>query len=295
MKSDDKNEEFKAIGIVSKPLKDKNISVLNALIKWLEEKGKKVFLDKDTASFAENFKGTVCRKSDLPNHVELIIVLGGDGTFLSVARIVIKKNIPILGVNLGSLGFLTETPLDNMYNSLDAVFTGQYKTDQRLMLRAHVHRQGERIAEYTALNDIVINKGAIARIITMSTYVDHKFVTTYRADGLIISSPTGSTAYSLAAGGPIIYPDLDVIVVSPICPHSLGNRSIVIPASCSIEITLESQTEDVFLTLDGQVGFTLRANDVVEIKKADTTIKLIQNLDRNYFEILRTKLGWGDS
>ncbi len=289
-----KNEEFRAIGIVSKPLRENVPNVLAKLISWLKEKGKETILDEDTKSLIK-YDGKSTRKSDLPTNCDLIIVLGGDGTFLSVARLLVKTDVPVLGINLGSLGFLTETTLSNMYRVLESVFEGNYDTDNRMLLRTHVHRQGERISEYNALNDIVINNGALARIINMSTFIDGKFVTRYRADGLIVSSPTGSTAYSLAAGGPIVYPNLDAITISPICPHSLVNRPIVIPGSSSIEVTLEPHADDVLLTLDGQVGFKLRSKDVVEIKKSETSIRIIQSKDRNYFETLRTKLGWGNS
>ena len=253
-----KNEEFRAIGIVSKPLRENVPNVLAKLISWLKEKGKETILDEDTKSLIK-YDGKSTRKSDLPTNCDLIIVLGGDGTFLSVARLLVKTDVPVLGINLGSLGFLTETTLSNMYRVLESVFEGNYDTDNRMLLRTHVHRQGERISEYNALNDIVINNGALARIINMSTFIDGKFVTRYRADGLIVSSPTGSTAYSLAAGGPIVYPNLDAITISPICPHSLVNRPIVIPGSSSIEVTLEANADDVLLTLDGQVGFKLRS------------------------------------
>jgi len=285
---------FKKIGIIAKPQKEKAPAVIAELILWLAEKGFETLLDEDTAALLEDFKGKSLKKNKLPESVDLLIVLGGDGTLLSVARLIGKKDTPILGVNLGGLGFLTEVKLDDLYSVLETVLKGDYRLDKRLMLSTHIHRQGERIAQYNVLNDVVITKGALARMITIATYVDSKHVTTYRADGLIISTPTGSTAYSLAAGGPIIYPELDVIVLSPICPHSLTNRPIVIPDTSKVEVILESENEDVLLTLDGQVGFALRARDVVEIRKAEKGITLIQPNNRNYYEILRTKLKWGE-
>jgi len=285
---------MKKIGIIAKPHKEKASDVVKGLILWLKEKGIETFLDEDTASIVEDFKGKSLKKNKIPEAVDLLIVLGGDGTFLSVGRLIGKKDTPILGINLGGLGFLTEVKLDDLYPVLESVLNGDYRVDKRLMLQTHVHRQGERIAQYSVLNDVVITKGALARMITLTTYIDSKFVTTYRADGLIISTPTGSTAYSLAAGGPIVYPDLNVIVLSPICPHSLTNRPIVIPDTSKVEVILESENEDVLLTLDGQVGFALRARDVVEIRKAEKGITLIQPKERNYYEILRTKLKWGE-
>ena len=285
---------MKKIGIIAKPHKEKASPVLKGLVEWLAGKGIESFLDEDTAFLLDGFKGNAIKKNKIPEAVDLIVVLGGDGTFLSVARLIGTKETPILGINLGGLGFLTEIKIDDLYNVLETVLKGDYITDKRLMLSTHVHRQGERISQYCVLNDVVITKGALARMITLKTYVDSKYLTTYRADGLIISTPTGSTAYSLAAGGPIIYPDLDVILLSPICPHSLTNRPIVIPDTSKVEVILESENEDVLLTFDGQVGFALRARDVVEIRKAEKGITLIHPKERNYYETLRTKLRWGE-
>jgi NAD+ kinase len=285
---------MKKIGIIAKPLKEKAGKVLTELIAFLSKKGIEVFLDEETAALLDNYRGAKFKKAKVPELVQLIIVLGGDGTFLSVARLIGKQDVPILGINLGALGFLTEITLENMYDALEGILKNEFTLDTRLMLETHVHRAGERIAKHTVLNDAVINKGALARMITLRVLINSRYVTTYRADGLIIATPTGSTAYSLAAGGPIVYPDLGVIVLSPICPHSLTNRPIVIPDSSKIEVILESENEDVLLTLDGQVGFALKAKDVVEVKKAESVIKIIQPKNRNYFDILRTKLKWGE-
>jgi len=230
----------------------------------------------------------------LPSQVDLLIVLGGDGTLLSVARLVGARRVPILGVNLGALGFLTEIPLEDLYRTMEEVLSGEYQFSERMMLTAHVLRQGEGIAEYSVLNDAVINKGALARIIEMETYIDSEYVTTYRADGLIISTPTGSTAYSMAAGGPIIFPSLQALVLTPICPHTLTNRPLVIPNWVKIEVILISEREDVYLTLDGQVGIALRYRDAVEVRSAEHSIRLIRSSHRSYYEVLRTKLKWGE-
>src|SRR3989338_2876345 len=285
---------MKKIGIIAKPHREKAPDVVRELVRWLAEKKIETFLDEDTASLLGGFNGNVFKKNKIPDMVDLLLVLGGDGTFLSVGRLIGGKDTPILGINLGGLGFLTEVKLDDIYPVLGAVLKGDYITDKRLMLSTHVHRQGDRIGEYSVLNDVVITKGALSRMITLKTYVDSRYLTTYRADGLIISTPTGSTAYSLAAGGPIIYPDLNVIALSPICPHSLSNRTIVIPDASKVEVILESENEDVLLTFDGQVGFALRAKDVVEIRKAEKGITLIHPKERNYYETLRTKLRWGE-
>jgi NAD+ kinase len=284
---------LKKVGIVAKPHGREVRLVVKELLEWLRGKGLEVFFDLDSAPLVgKEEQGH--KKSELPSLVDLLIVLGGDGTLLSVARLVGLRGVPILGVNLGALGFLTEIPLEELYATMDEVLTGSYQYSERMMLTAHIHRQGERIAEYSVLNDVVINKGALARIIEMETYIDKEYVTTYRADGLIISTPTGSTAYSMAAGGPIIYPSLQALLLTPICPHTLTNRPLVIPNGVRIEVLLISEKEDVYLTLDGQVGFALRYRDVVEVKSAQHSIKLIRSSHRSYYEVLRTKLKWGE-
>lgn len=283
---------MKRLGIIAKTRSPAAKEVLEPLLSWLQERNLEAFLDEDTARLvSESYPAH--RKSDIPSMAEAIVVLGGDGTMLSVARVVGERGVPILGVNLGGLGFLTETTLEQLYPALEGLLSGNYMVTERMMLTTHIHRQSERIAEYTVLNDVVINKGALARIIEMATYIDGEFVNTYRADGLIISTPVGSTAYNLSAGGPILFPTMRAIVVSPICPHTLTNRPLVIPDHCKIEVVLMSENEDVLLTLDGQVGFALRYKDVVEIKKAKFNIHLIQFPQSNFYHTLRAKLKWG--
>ena len=284
---------MKKIGIVAKPHRPEVRLVVGELLAWLEKEGLEVFFDLDSAALVGRERQGH-KKSELPSLVDFLIVLGGDGTLLSVARLVGVKEVPILGVNLGGLGFLTEVPLEELYAILEEVLSGQYQFSERLMLTCRIHRQGERIAEYSVLNDVILNKGALARIIEMETYVDSEYLTTYRADGLIISTPTGSTAYSMAAGGPIIYPSLQALVLTPICPHTLTNRPLVIPNRVRVEVSLISENEDVYLTLDGQVGFALRYRDVVEIKSSEHGIKLVKSSHRGYYEVLRTKLKWGE-
>lgn len=283
---------MKRIGIIAKPHKPEARTVLQKLLPWLETRGVKPILDEETAGLAGALGGHP--KADLPRLVDLLLVLGGDGTLLSVARLVGARDVPILGVNLGALGFLTEVTLEEIYSALDAVFQGTYEVTRRILLSATVRREGERIAEYIALNDAVINKGALARMIELETHIDGEYVTTFRADGLILSTPTGSTAYCLAAGGPIVYPTLRALVVTPICPHMLTFRPLVIPDSAKVEIVQASANESAYLTLDGQVGFTLRHRDVVEVGRSDHTITLIKSPGKNYFQILRAKLKWGE-
>jgi len=282
----------KRVGIIAKPHKPEVRTVLQELLPWLEARGVEPVLDVDTAGLAGMPGGQ--GKADLPGLVDLLLVLGGDGTLLSVARLVGARDVPILGVSLGGLGFLTEVTLEELYQTLDAVFQGTYEVSQRILLSVTVHRQGERIAEYVALNDAVINKGALARMIELETHIDGQYVTTFRADGLILSTPTGSTAYCLAAGGPIVYPTLRALVVAPICPHMLNFRPLVIPDAAKVEIVQGSANENAYLTLDGQVGFALRHRDVIKVVRSDHTITLLKAPGKNYFQILRTKLKWGE-
>lgn len=282
---------MKKIGIITKLKKPEAIEVVNKLNPWLKEKDRDTFIDIETATSIGE-KGF--QRSEIPSLVDMIIVLGGDGTLLSVVRLVGDLGIPILGVNLGGLGFITEVPLDELYTTLERIFNNDYFIEERLMLIAQVRRRGERIAEYNVLNEVVINKGALARIIDLETYINKTYVTTFKADGIILSTPTGSTAYSLSAGGPIIYPTLNSFIITPICPHTLTNRPLVLPDDFLVEIALKSESGDVFLTLDGQVGFSLKYGDVVEVKKSQGKIKLISSPKRDYFKILRTKLKWGE-
>jgi len=232
-------------------------------------------------------------KVEIPKLSDIIIVLGGDGTFLGVARLVGDLETPIVGINLGSLGFLTEIQIEEIDSLLEDIIKGNYTVEDRIRLTVHLHRKEERIAQYNVLNDVVINKGALARIIELETFLNDEKLSTFRADGLIISTPTGSTAYNLAAGGPIVSPKLNCMIITPICPFKLSNRPIVIPDSYKIKTFLHSQKGDVFLTLDGQVGISLMEGDRVEVKKADHSLKFIKPKNKSFFHILRTKLKWG--
>ena len=231
---------------------------------------------------------------EIPELVDLIIVLGGDGTLISVARQVGHHKVPILGINLGRLGFLTEVTLAELPEMLDRLIAGDYEITNRMMLDAAIRRNGKIIGEYTVLNDVVINKGALARIIDMETYVDGRHLSTYKADGLIVATPTGSTGYNLAAGGPIIYPEINSLVIAPICPHMLTNRPIVVWSKSFIEIKIRFEDDVVFFTADGQVGRKLLPGDVVEVRRSAARTRLITSPSKDYFEILRTKLSWGE-
>lgn len=262
------------------------------LAKWLEQRGATVFLEEMGG------KGTTVscfeESSIIPNDVEWVVVLGGDGTLLGAARMVGRYGVPILGVNLGGLGFLTEIPLTRLYPVMDMMLKGQLEVERRLMLATRVIRDGEEMCRFHVLNDVVINKGAIARIIDLDIYINDLFLTTFRADGLIIATPTGSTAYNLSAGGPILYPTSDNFILNPICPFTLTNRPIILPDSHIVRIMMGKESEGkVSLTFDGQVGFDFSYGDKVIIYKSDEGITLVKSPDQCYFEILRTKLMWG--
>jgi NAD+ kinase len=281
----------KKIGIICKTGRAEPAEILKSLLPWLGNRGYEVFIDEETAALL----GTEGHsRAQIPSLVDMIIVFGGDGTMLGVTRLIGDRGVPILGVNLGGLGFITEVNRGELFDVIDKILSGKYNLEERIMLTVRVFRNHNSVADFTVLNDVVINKGALARIIELETYVDSGYVTTFRADGLIISTPTGSTAYSLAAGGPILYPTLNSIILTPICPHTLTNRPIVLPDGVTIRATLRAAGEDVFLTLDGQIGFSLRRDDTVEITKAAYTTRLLIPSERDYFHVLRTKLKWGE-
>jgi NAD+ kinase len=282
------------VGLVAKPDAAQAQSVVLRLVEWLGQRGMTVVLEKETAGLVPSASVAAARKSDLPGQVDLLIVLGGDGTLLSMARAVGDLGVPILGVNLGGLGFLTATTLDEMLPGLETLLNGGMEIEERMMLSASLRRGGGQSAgEYIALNDVVITKSAMSRIIDLSVSVGGRHAISYRADGLIISTPTGSTAYNLSAGGPILFPTMDAVVLTPIAPHTLSNRPIVVPGAQRIEVALRTEQE-VMLTMDGQVGVPLREGDVVEVQKADARIRLVRFPQKNFFSVLRTKLKWGE-
>jgi len=264
--------------------------VVKELVGWLKERKVECFVDSETAQL---FPHPSLDKKEMPLAVDMVVVLGGDGTLLAAARALQKKQVPILGVNLGGLGFLTEITLAELYPMLETILHGAYKTDERMLLEARVWRSKKVVDTFMVLNDVVINKGALARIIELETSVDQAYLTTFWSDGLIISTPTGSTGYSLSAGGPIVYPSLHSIIITPICPHTMTNRPIIVPKEATINVTLCSMDQEVFLTLDGQVGFKMELRDRVEVKKGEGFVRLIKSPSRGYFEVLRQKLMWG--
>jgi NAD+ kinase len=280
------------IGIIAKSNIEEPFEITKKLANWLKEKGVEVYVEKELGKKIRH-PNSVDRK-DIPELVDVILVFGGDGTFLGVARLACKFGTPILGINLGGLGFLTEVTVDELYPMMERIIDGDYEVENRQMLITSIRRGGKNIGTYEVLNDVVINKGAVARIIDLAIYIDDSHVTTYRADGIILSTPTGSTAYSLSAGGPIVHPRIPVTIITPICPHTLTNRPLVVSSEMKVEIKITTQEPDTYLTLDGQIGVRLKTGDIIEVKRTDTTVKLIKSPFRDFFTILKTKLMWGE-
>ncbi len=289
------------VGIISKPKKTELREIIPALTHWLTERQVAALLDRETALSLDGpglGAPAAVPRAELAARVDLLVVLGGDGTLLAAARAVQDRDIPVLAVNLGGLGFLTAVTLQEMYPTLEQVLAGKHEVDCRRKLLVQVRRQvgpeaAEVVATYHALNDAVLNKASIARIMDFDAFVDGQFVSTYKADGLIIASPTGSTAYSLAAGGPIVLPAVDAVLITPIASHTLTNRPLVVPSSSTIEVVVKSEEETVFLTVDGQVGLAVHNRDRVLCRPSPQVLKLVRPPGRSYFEVLSNKLKWG--
>jgi NAD+ kinase len=284
---------IRAAGIVCKPIREVVCSVVPPLIEWLRAHKIEVFVDKETQACIDT-KTAVLAREAMGEKIELLIVLGGDGTLLSAARALGSHKVPILAVNLGGLGFLTSVTLDEVYPMLEQILAGQHRTGERMMLEAEIMRGGKTAERHTALNDAVANKGALARMLDFDVSVDGDHVGRYRADGLIVATPTGSTAYSLAAGGPIIHPGVDAFVITPICPHMLTNRPLVIPDTSRVEIDFSAATGPVYVTLDGQIGIQLLPMDALAIRKSASKVAFVRPPRKSYFEVLRNKLRWGE-
>ncbi len=282
----------KTVAIVSKPDRPELREVLPALEKWLEQTNYAVVMDQESAAY---FSGSdVIPRTELATRSpHLALVLGGDGTLLSAARAVAKTGTLILGVNLGTLGFLTELPLADLYPALEAIEKGHYIVDSRSMLRCSVVRGSEVLATHAALNELVVSKSAIARLNHFELFVDAEFVSSYKADGLIVATPTGSTAYSLGAGGPILKPDVAAFVITPVSPHGLTHRPVVVRDTVEIEVRVKTGQEEAYLSLDGQVGMPVRDGDIVRCVKAEHAAKLLR-FQKTFFEVLAAKLKWGD-
>jgi NAD+ kinase len=284
------------IGIISRPRRADLAAVVPPLLKWLEARGIRAVYDEESAASLDPAAASKGQARDqLAKSSDLLLVLGGDGTLLAASRVAAPHGIPILPINLGSLGFLTSFTLEELYPALEDTLAGRYSLSERVMLCATLQREGRVFDRQSVLNEVVVNKGALARMIDIELRIDGDFVCRYRADGLIVATPTGSTAYSLSAGGPIVHPGVESIIITPICPHTLSDRPVVVQDTCHIEMQLVGSTDSVFLTLDGQKGIPLQATDHIAISSAKEKLQLILPPRKSYFEILRNKLKWGEA
>jgi NAD+ kinase len=283
---------FHTIGIFSRPRRADITDIVRPLLEWLSKRGIRGIYDTETAASLRD--GTEGRPREfLAQESDLLLVLGGDGTLLAAAREAAPRGIPVLPINLGSLGFLTSFTLGELYPALEETIAGHVTASERVMLTASLNREGKVIESQLVLNEAVITKGALARMIEIELSIDEDFVCRYRADGLIVATPTGSTAYSLSAGGPIVHPAVESIILTPICPHTLSDRPLVVGDCCNVEMRLRGAAESVYLTLDGQKGVLMESEDRVSIVRAKERLKLIQPHRKSYYEILRNKLKWG--
>ncbi|HKZ81168.1 MAG TPA: NAD(+)/NADH kinase [Pyrinomonadaceae bacterium] len=285
------------VGIVLKPHQPEALKTICSVVKWLHERGIQLVgspeIERERIEHETGCSVETLERESLAAGVDLILVLGGDGTMIATARMIGDTEVPVLGVNYGGLGYLAEFRIEELYTALEAILAGDYRVDRRVMLAVELLRGDEHLTRNRVLNDVVINKSALARIIEIEAYLNRQFVNSFRADGLIVSTPTGSTAYNLSAGGPVIFPSMNAVVITPICPFTLSNRPIVVPDESLIELRLKTANEEVVLTLDGQVGLALKPEDRVLIRKSKTTFNIVQPANRNYFEVLRDKLRWG--
>ena len=282
---------IRTVGIISKPNSPAAANIVPALIEWLRGRGMAVRIDEQTAVYA-GVPGIP--RDEVPEGCDLVIVLGGDGTLLAAARAIGRRETPLFPVNVGSLGFLTAITIDELYPELERAFRGEHRIAKRRLLATEVVRGGEVVAAYDALNDAVLTKAAIARMIDLDAHVDEQFVCAYKADGLIVSTPTGSTAYSLSAGGPIIFPSVPAICITPICPHMLTNRPVLVPETSVIRIISRTPGESVFLTIDGQVGNPILEGDTLVCRSSDYALLLVRPPHMMFFDVLRQKLKWGE-
>ena len=281
------------VGIAAKPQPSGTLPVLKELLRWLDGRGVPVILDPDAARLAEAEGWPVLEREELPEKTDLIVVLGGDGTLLSVARHLYRREVPILGVNLGSLGFLTEISTEEMIPTVEACLAGKAEVHKRMMLQCTLFRGEEALASYHCLNDVVINKGALARMFEIRVEVGGLWLTNMRSDGLVVATATGSTAYNLSAGGPIVVPELDGLILTPLCPHTLTMRPLIVGGQTPVHIEVVRESGQVYLTADGQTGHPMHAGDYARIARSPHSVPLVVSQSRNYFALLREKLGWG--
>jgi NAD+ kinase len=288
---------IKRVGIVLKPHQPQALKTICDLTLWLGQRGIELAggpeIEHERIQHETGCAVKEVEAENLAATVDLMLVLGGDGTMIATARLTGDEEVPVLGVNYGGLGYLTEFRIEELYGALEMILADNYRLDKRVMLDVELHGAEGNVIRSRVLNDVVINKSALARIIEIEAYLNKQYVSSFRADGLIVSTPTGSTAYNLSAGGPIIFPSMNAVVITPICPFTLSNRPLVAPDDAVIELVMKTEQEDVVLTLDGQVGHPLKVGDRVVIRKSRTTFNLIQPSNRNYFDVLRDKLRWG--
>jgi NAD+ kinase len=282
----------KTAAVISRPGRPQVAEIMPDLLNWFMEHNYRVIVDEHTARYVST-QELVPRSAMGSRALDLVVVLGGDGTLLSAARITAAIDVPLLGVNLGSLGFLTEVPLQSLYSMLDAIAQGRAPIEQRTLIKVEIHRDGVVRGSYLVFNDAVVNKTPLARLNTYDLYVDKTFVSGYRADGMIIATPTGSTAYSLSAGGPVLMPSVRALVITPVAPHSLTHRPLVVPDSSEIEILLRSEEEVAYLSLDGQPGLDLRDGDRVRCRRSEHMVSLFRT-GTDFFTVLRSKMKWGE-
>lgn len=282
----------KKAAIISRPDRPEVAQIVPDLLRWLDDHGYEVIADLETSKFAIG-KEAVPRSQLGSRHLDLVVVLGGDGTLLSAARATAPIDVPLLGVNLGSLGFLTEVPPQALYSTLDAIADGRAQVEHRALMSCELVREGEVRGSYLVFNDAVVNKTALARLNTYDLFIDKVFVSSYRADGMIVATPTGSTAYSLSAGGPVVMPTVSALVVTPVAPHALTHRPLVVPDSSEIEILLRTEDEVAYLSLDGQPGLDLTDGDRVRCRRSEHEVNLFRT-GNNFFQVLRSKLKWGE-
>ena len=292
MASSPSSSRSKVAAIISRPARPEVASTLPALLAWLHDHGYEVIVDPETSKYS-NGQQEVLRSQMSSRHLDLVVVLGGDGTLLSAVRATAATDAPLLGVNLGSLGFLTDVPLSALFSMLDEIAQGRTPVEQRSLMQCELLRGEKVLGSYLAFNDVVVNKTALARLNDYDLFVDKAFVSSYRADGMIVATPTGSTAYSLSAGGPVMMPTVNAFVVTPVAPHSLTHRPLVVPDSVVLEIVLRSDEEVAYLSLDGQPGLDLRDGDRVRCRRSEHKVCLFRT-STDFFQVLRTKLKWGE-
>jgi NAD+ kinase len=289
------SEEFKTIGLIGKYANDQIAGHLDSVAKFLQQKNLTVFLDQGTADVIK-LDGVESRtREEIGESCDLVIVIGGDGTLLNAARSLAEYEVPLVGVNIGHLGFLTDIPWDHTEQKLNEILSGQHEIEERLLLHAKVLREGAHISDNIAFNDVVVHKWEEARMLEFETSINGRFVNTQRSDGLIISTPTGSTAYALSGGGPILHANMHAIALVPICPHTLSQRPLVIDGDADVEITIsEAGHARAQVTCDGQINLGVMAGDKIQVRRYAKKIKIVHPIDYNYFEILRAKLHWGE-